>query len=118
MATGTASGGECYATQLQAGTMWCSSHSGVSSAGSVVCLNPAAGLSSVAGGEVVATMNLRLYPSGSTAQTNTAVGVRLLACETYGLDYWAPYQAAFIAALIAITAGKLVIKRLFSHSAV
>lgn len=96
--------------------MWCSSHTGVSSAGSIVCLSYT-GASSSVGGEVVANMGLRLYPSGSATQTNTTVGVRLQACETYGLDYWAPAQGLWIAAVILIATSRSVIKRFFVHNA-
>lgn len=62
-------------------------------------------------------MSLRLYPSGSATQTSTTVGVRLQACETYGLDYWAPAQALWIAAVILIATSRSVIKRFFVHNA-
>lgn len=114
MATGTAFGGQCYATSAEAAAMWCSAHGGVTSAGSVVCITTT-GFSSSSGGEVSGVASLRLYPSGSTAQTNTSVGFRLQACETYGLDYWAPYQAAWIALVLVIASGRTVIKRFFTH---
>lgn len=115
MAVGTASGGSCYATQAEAARMFCSSLGGVSSAGVVTCAD-VANVSTTAGGPVTASLTFRTQPS-SGAATSVVSPVQFQRCETYGLDYWAPAQALWIAAVILIATSRSVIKRFFVHNA-
>lgn len=115
MATGTAFGGQCYATQAEAVAMWCSSIAGVSSAGVMSCRSTSV-VSSSTGGAVSFQATIRTQPqTGSHVDVVTLAGAQ--ACETYGLDYWAPYQAAWIALVLVIATGRTVIKRFFVHHA-
>ena len=115
MATGTASGGSCYETQADAARMFCSGFGGVTGAGVVTC-SDVAGVSTVAGGPVSASLTFRTQPTSGPA-TSVVGAVQFQRCETYGLDYWAPYQAAWIALVLVIATGRTVIKRFFVHNA-
>lgn len=109
MATGTAHGAACYATQSEAAAMLCSSVHGVSAAGAVSCVG-VSGASPSSGG--AASVILTIRTAGSADAT---MAVSLMECETYSVDYWQPYIAAWVAAAVAIVAAKLTYQRLFGN---
>lgn len=119
MAEGTAFGGQCYATQLEAANMWCSSVVGVTSSGALSCVSPGTNPapSSLVGGQIGVRPRMRFQPAAGGATQEYDGSTILRACETYGLDYWAPAQALWIAAVILIATSRSVIKRFFVHNA-
>ena len=96
--------------------MWCSSAYQVTGSAVVFCTAPGSSSSTV-GGSFVLSSQMRSIPLGGGNATDTTVAHRLQACETYGLDYWAPYQAAWIALVLVIATGRTVIKRFLTHQA-
>lgn len=94
--------------------MWCGAMNGIASAGVVTC-SAVTGLSGTGGGSVYFTAGFQLRPSNGGAYTNFSSVVFMPACETYGQDYWAPVQAAWVAAAIALVGARIVYRRFFTH---
>lgn len=110
MAEGTAHGGSCYSTQAEAATYLCSSLQGISSAGAVSCVGVTGASPSFGGG---GSVSLTLRTSSGGTSTDQSVGVPLLSCETYGIDYWEPYIGAWVLACLAVIGAKMVYSRIF-----
>lgn len=112
MAEGTSTGGVCYATQSEAGAMWCGSVNVSTAQGLLTCKNITTTLSSSAGGNVSFTWTRQLVDSAGTKTQSTVTGQTLPGCETYGVDYWQPYITAFIAAAVVLVAWQLLFRSL------
>ena len=110
MATGTAHGGQCYFSQLEAAQMLCSSMHGVSAAGAVSCVG-VAGASAAPGGGGSVTLTYRTLTGSGPVDSSMAV--QLMDCETYGFDYWQVYIGAWVAAAVAIVAARMAYERIF-----
>lgn len=89
--------------------MLCSSLFGVTDAGVQSCVG-VVGASSVGGGGPV-TLTMRTV-NGRTL-VDSSYPVQLMSCETYGLDYWQPFLAAWVLAAVAIVAARMAYERIF-----
>lgn len=108
----------CYPTQLEAMQAACSSVAAFGSDGSrttcnsVVMTGPAP--SSTSGGNFPGKLLVTTArPDGTSTQIAPTVPVQ--ACERYDYAYFEPLVGAFVAALVAIVAARMIYARVFNR---
>lgn len=105
----------CYPTQAEASWAACSSVASVGTDGTAInCTAIPAGASTTAGGAY--TGNLTVQRKLSTGVTSTlSVPLTVGSCERYDYAYWSPAIGAWVAALVAIIAARVLYLRVFSR---
>lgn len=116
MSIGTAQGGTCFNTQLEAANQWCGDVLVEASSGSIyTCSGIVSGASATTGGVAVFKWTRRQVDAAGVTTTSQINGQGLPECETYGFDYYSPAIAAWVTALVAIVAGKMVWRHVFAR---
>lgn len=118
MALGTQSGGKCFPSQAEAAASWCSGQSAFTASGAHMSCVAVSDVSVEVGGPVVFSWTRRTVASDGSASSVELEGQRLIGCETYGFDYFAPALAAAVAASVAVLSAKSVWRWVFSRESV
>lgn len=120
MTIGSMFNGTCYPTQAQAATAACASWLAYAPDGS---FSRCTGLgttnvsSTTDGGTRFSGLSITSFPapgSGLSASTTERVVV-VQACERYDYEYWSPVVGAWVAALVAILAARVLYTRVFNR---
>lgn len=113
--------GVCYATQKNAALAACSSYNVFAGDGSYVRCNgtlegsPYPTLSTTSGGLIDAALSIVKFGPNEAYVGTYGMGVMLQPCERYDYDYWAPVIGAWVAAVVAVIAARLLYVRVFNR---
>lgn len=109
----------CYPTQVEALTAACTAVATFGADGSrATCSSvqmTAPTPSTTAGGTFPGKLNVVKYGPDGTSLGTLTPSVTVQACERYDFDYWSPLVSAWVAALVAVIAARILYVRLFQR---
>jgi hypothetical protein len=115
MSAGSLYNQTCYPTQKEAFTAACSAvHSTNPDGTATNCITVIDGGSTTAGGGYSGQLRFMMTDVDGNSKSQTR-SVTVWSCERYDYDYWSPLISAWVAALVALIAARILYVRLFQR---